>query len=254
MIVYGVCVGDADRYRTVARTSLTTVLEAGDRVIERHGQTSIFTAYDSILDEVAGLAGVEGVVLLHEDVRVGPTFREELGHAVAQSDVAVAGTVGARYPPSLEWWRSEERYGHVRESRDHLDWSHGVHDVHTVDGLLLVLSPWAAEHLRFDAPGYDGFHGYADELCFRALGAGKRVIVDDFDVEHVTRSGFGDRATFLRADLIWRRRWRDASAYGGRTWDLLPGIWHLAYATVPARVVIAGILHRAARSVSRRST
>lgn len=252
MIVYGVCVGDVDRYAAVAEPGIEAVAEPGDRVVLRHGQTSIFAAYDSILDEVEELRDVEAVVLLHEDVRVGPGFQDEIRHAVTRPGVAVAGVVGARFPPSLEWWTSQERYGHVRETRDHLDWSRGVHDVHTVDGLLLVLSPWAARHLRFNAPGYGGFHGYADELCFRALAKERRVIVDDFDVEHVTRGGFGDRAAFLRSDLIWRRRWRDAPAYGGRSWDLLAGIWHLAYLTVPARVAVRRMLQRAARSISRR--
>lgn len=236
MIVYGVCVGDDHRYRTIAGSSLADVVEPEDRVVLRRGQTSIFGAYDSILDEVAGLDDVEAVVLLHEDVRVGRELPRQVRQAVTQPDVAVAGAVGSRFPPSLEWWRSQERYGHVRESRADLDWSRGMHDVHTVDGLLLVLSPWALRELRFSAPGYDGFHGYADELCFRALAEGKRVVVDDFDVEHLTRGGFGDRTDFLRSDLVWRRRWRGAEAYGGRHWDLVPVIWHLMYAAVPLRV------------------
>ncbi len=247
MIVYGVCIGNEERFRLTARDGLTSVMTEGDRLLLRRDQRSIFAAYDSILDEASQLSAVEAVVLLHEDVRVGPRFASEIRYAMAQPNVAVAGSVGARRPKSLRWWESGHLFGHVTETRGDLDWSRGVADVDTVDGLLLVLSPWAAAELRFSAPGYRGFHAYADELCFRALAQNRRVIVSDFEVVHVTQGGYGDRAAFVRGDLTWRRRWRDADAYNGRSWDLNFPLWHVAYWSAPIRVRVADVARRFVR-------
>jgi GT2 family glycosyltransferase len=82
----------------------------------------------------------------------------------------------------------------------------GVHEVDAVDGILLVLSPWAARELRFDEAFSQVFHGYDVDLCFQARERGRRVIVEQLEVVHHTLDvrSMG----WVQADVLWQRKWR----------------------------------------------
>ena len=83
------------------------------------------------------------------------------------------------------------------ESGD-IDFGGHDEDVDAVDGLLLVLSPWAVRNLRFDADRFDHFHGYDVDFCFQARAAGRRVVVDDIELLHHTNGGYNDVADFFK--------------------------------------------------------
>ncbi len=120
---------------------------------------------------------IEGLVLLHEDVTIeSAAFIAAIRTELADPDVAVVGAIGALRPASLRWWQGEGR-GRVRDSTGLVDFGGGRHDVDVLDGLCLVLSPWAIQHLRFDESAFDGFHGYDSDICLQARAAGKRVRV-----------------------------------------------------------------------------
>jgi GT2 family glycosyltransferase len=160
-----------------------------------------------MLADAAERDDLEALVLLHEDTEiVDPAFCARVREALADPRVGVAGAVGANEVRSLSWWEGP-RFGRVVEPRWRLDYGGGRHDVQAVDGLLLVLSPWTVRNLRFDETAYAGFHGYDVDLCFQIRAAGRRVIVDELDVVHHTRGGFGDKDAFLAADRVWRRKW-----------------------------------------------
>jgi 2-polyprenyl-3-methyl-5-hydroxy-6-metoxy-1,4-benzoquinol methylase len=76
-----------------------------------------------------------------------------------------------------------------------------------IDGLIMVLSPRAVQQLRFDEQTFTGFHGYDADICFQARRAGMRVVVDDLEVIHHTKGGYGDPAAFLAADRAFRAKW-----------------------------------------------
>jgi methionine biosynthesis protein MetW len=96
------------------------------------------------------------------------------------------------------------------ETRGQIDFGGHPDDVDAVDGLLLVLSPWAVRNLRFDADAFDAFHGYDVDFCFQARAAGRRVVVDDIGVFHHTKGGYGDEDAFRRADAAFRAKWLDS--------------------------------------------
>ena len=78
-----------------------------------------------------------------------------------------------------------------------------------LDGLCLVLSPWAIQHLRFDESAFDGFHGYDSDICLQARAAGRRVRVTDLPLMHHTHGGYGDAAAYARASAAFAAKWRD---------------------------------------------
>ena len=92
VIVVGICVGASDKFERIALPSIRRCLGTSVMVIERRQQTSIFEAYNSILDEVGGLDDLEALVLMHDDVEL----RDEQASAkvLAAFDDATVGMVG----------------------------------------------------------------------------------------------------------------------------------------------------------------
>ena len=214
MIAFAACVASEEKYRRYAVPGLRLVTEPDSLVAEVTTDRSIFEAYNEVLEALGDRPDLEALVLLHEDTEiVDPDFCAKVRHRLADPGVGVIGVAGARGVGSLRWWEGETR-GRVRETRGLIDWGGGVHDVDTVDGLMLVLSPWVAANLRFDAERFTGFHGYDADLCFQARAAGRRVVVDDLAVIHHTKGGYGDEDAFRRADDAWRAKWLVPAAAG----------------------------------------
>jgi hypothetical protein len=207
MIAFAVCVGSQEKFLRYAAPGLRAAAEPDSLVAEVTTDSSIFTAYNEVLDALAGEESLEALVLLHEDAEiVDSDFCDKIRTRLSDPDVAVVGVVGARDVLSLAWWKGEGR-GRVLESRGSIDFGGGVHDVDTVDGLMLVLSPWAVRNLRFDEERYTGFHGYDADICFQARAAGRRVVVDEIAVVHHTKGGYGDVEAFQRAAQVFAEKW-----------------------------------------------
>ncbi len=212
VIAFGSCIGSEVKYRRWAMPGLRLAAEPDSLVAEVTTQRSIFAAYNEVLDALAPREDLEALVLLHEDVEIlDPGFCGAVRARLAEPDVAVLGVVGARRVSSLRWWEGQG-FGRVAETRGLVDFGGGAHDVETVDGLLLALSPWAVRSLRFDEETFTGFHGYDADLCFQARAAGRRVVVEDLAVVHHTKGGYGDVDAFVRSDRAWRAKWGFAPA------------------------------------------
>ncbi|GAA4965551.1 methyltransferase domain-containing protein [Kineococcus glutinatus] len=207
MIAFGICIGDEEKYARFAAPGIAAHGEPGSPIAESRDNPSIFPAYNEILDAFRDADDLEALVLLHDDVEIrDPHFGEKVRKALSDPEVAVVGVVGARGVTSLAWWEGEGA-GRCAETRGLVDFGGGEHDVDSVDGLLLVLSPWAVRNLRFDEHTFHGFHGYDADLCFGARAAGKRVRVAEIDVFHHTKGGFGDVEAYGRADAAFRAKW-----------------------------------------------
>jgi len=207
MIAFAACVGSEQKYGDFAQPGLRQACEPDSLVAEVTTDTSIFAAYNEVLDALAGRDDLEALVLLHEDVEiVDSDFCGKLRRRLVDPDVAVVGVIGALGVTSLAWWEGEGR-GRCLETRGLVDFGGGSHDVDSVDGLLLALSPWAVRNLRFDEERFNGFHGYDADICFQARAAGRRVVVEDLAVVHHTKGGYGDMTTYAACDAAFRAKW-----------------------------------------------
>lgn len=219
MIAFASCVGSEQKYRRYALPGLRRACEPDSMIAQAISDRSIFEAYNEVLDAFAPRADLEALVLLHEDVEiVDSAFCARLRTCFADASVAVVGAAGARAVTSLAWWEGEP-FGRVLETRGLVDFGGGTHEVETVDGLLLALSPWAVRTLRFDSERFSGFHGYDADLCFQARAHGRRVLVDELALVHHTKGGYGDLDAYRAADRAWRAKWmageRGRSVVGG---------------------------------------
>jgi glycosyl transferase family 2 len=208
MIAFAVCVGNREAFERYGRPGLAGYGDV-DSPLAEIDTDSIFAGYNEALEAFAGFPDLEALVLLHEDVALqDPQFCAKVRRRLQDPSIAVLGAIGARRVRSLCWWEGEI-HGRVSETRGVIDHGGGCHEVEAVDGLLMVLSPWAVRHLRFDAERFHGFHGYDVDFCFQARAEGRRVMVDELFVHHHTRGGIGDGGDFWRADATLRRKWTE---------------------------------------------
>ncbi|MHB1739715.1 MAG: methyltransferase domain-containing protein [Actinomycetes bacterium] len=219
VMLYGICVGDDERFAKRTARSLRNAGVPEDRIITRRDQSSIFHAYNSVLSQVRDMPDLTGLVLVHEDVTVDVAQLEAtLSPLLADPSVGIVGAVGARRIPSLAWWDGEPA-GRCQETRGLVEYGFADPDVDVVDGLLMALSPWAVRTLEFDERTFSGFHGYDADLCLQARHHGKRVVVAELDLFHHTTGGYGDKAAFDRSDAALRRKWssyfRTSPSVGG---------------------------------------
>lgn len=214
MIAFASCVGTPETFLHRAVPGLRRAAEPDSPVAQVSTRTSILEAYNEVLDHFARAADLEALVLLHEDTEILDSgLCARVREVLADPSVAILGPVGARAVTSLAWWEAQMK-GRVFERRGVIAHSWHEPDVDMVDGLLMVLSPWAVRELRFDAARYTGFHAYDVDYCFQARAAGRRVVVADIPVMHHTKGGYGDRAAWDRADEAFRLKWGLATAAG----------------------------------------
>lgn len=199
MIAFGVAMTSREKYERFAGRGLREVAEPDSPIIAHPAEGSIFRNYNAILAKARELDDLEALVLLHQDSEiVDPDFCAKVRRALADPEVGVAGCVGAIGVRSIAWWEGSvtwasfvHRYGEPGEEFPSLCWDPDnlppyarKGEVDTVDGFVLVLSPWAVANVEFDESLGQALHGYDFDLCLQVRAAGRKVVTEDFRVIH----------------------------------------------------------------------
>jgi hypothetical protein len=159
----------------------------------------VFASYNALLDLAATREDLEALVLVHQDAEiVDADFCAKAREALADPVVGVVGCVGAIGVRSIAWWEgSVALASFVHRYDEHgggdlpafsWEWADAppyarTGEVDTVDGFVLVLSPWAVRSLRFDE-SLGRFHGYDLDFCLQARAAGRKVVTADLRAIH----------------------------------------------------------------------
>ena len=215
MIVFGVCAGKSGRLETICQPSLATFAPAAQTIVLRD-QPSIASAYNEILRRCAMRAEIEAIVLLHDDVALdNDAWQATILDVLADQTVAVIGVVGGSGPGGMAWFTRAAKFGFVTEPTRVHAYDRTAREVDVVDGVVLVLSRWAIQNLRFEESLYPPFHGYDADICAQARAHGMKVIVAPIDVTHHTNGAFGTTRSYedwIRASLRWKLRWTPLTA------------------------------------------
>ncbi len=240
MIVFGTCVGYPEKLAKYAAPGVQFSMRGeGYRYLaEPSNGEDIFPVYQTILEKTREMDNVEALVLLHDDLEIrDPYLAQKIRAAFDNPDVAILGAIGSRglkKEHGINWWEAEGKgyavdgrgghcvtdFGFDRDvveapfyagQEPKLEYKPRRTYVDTVDGMLLILSPWAIRNLTLKGLGYHGFHGYPEELCAQArklFSEDKKVQVTRFELFHHTQGGVtGDRAAYDRSAERFRSRW-----------------------------------------------
>ncbi len=237
MIAFGCSVTRPDVFRDVAEPGIRRAAEPGSEVYALPSVGSICASYNALLHRAAGRDDLEALVLVHQDAEiVDADFCQIARRELADPEVGVIGCVGAIGVRSIAWWEgSVSQASFIHRYPEHgggdlpgfsWDWSQappyarlGVVD--TVDGFLLVLSPWVVRHIRFDE-ALGSLHGYDLDFCLQVRETGRKVVTADFRAIHNhLLIPFTDREAWIDAHVAiaakWHGRMPDVGAAAG-TW------------------------------------
>jgi Glycosyltransferase like family len=199
MIAFATSITKPDVFRRCAEPGIRRAAEP-DSVIEPCDSIgSIFRSYNALLDRFRDRQDLEALVLVHQDAEiVEPDFCRIIRDALCSPAVALAGCVGALGVRSIAWWEASvtcasfvNRYEeHGGGDLPSFSWAWAdapayarTGEVETLDGFVLVLSPWVVDNLRFDE-SLGQFHGYDLDLCLQVRAAGRKVVTADFRAIH----------------------------------------------------------------------
>jgi hypothetical protein len=201
MILFASSITDPPLYERCAKRGVELAKEPDSVVIANAAAGSIFRSYNLLLDEVSQRDDLEALVLVHQDALIDdPDFCAKLRNALSDPEVGVVGCVGAIDVRSIAWWEGSvtwasfvHRFGEFGGGDlPAFSWNGSPEmpayartgEVDTVDGFVLVLSPWVVRNIRFDESLGQKLHGYDFDFCLQVRAAGRKVVTADFKVIH----------------------------------------------------------------------
>lgn len=225
MIAFGAAVTEPELYDRFAGPGIRRAAEPDSMVFADQATGSLFRNYNRILEQARVQDDLEALVLVHQDVEIVESdFAARVRAALSDSDVGIVGCVGAVDVRQPAWWKgtvSWAAFSHHYEEFgggefDSLSWrpdagtSHlAPGEVDAIDGLVIVLSPWAVRELRFDE-SLGQFHGYDFDICMQARAAGKKVVTADFRViHHHNLVLISDPEEWIAAYIRLAEKWAD---------------------------------------------
>jgi GT2 family glycosyltransferase len=225
MIAFGCAVTQPEAYERWAAPGIAGVREPDSVVYANSSAGSIFRAYNLLLELAGQHEDLEALVLLHQDVEiVDVEFCAKVRQALADPAVGVVGCVGALDARSMAWWEGAVTWA----SFTHRYYEYGggelpafaMHpdraapppyartgEVDTLDGFILVLSPWSVHELRFDE-SLGRFHGYDFDFCLQVREAGHKVLTSDLKVvHHHSLELLDDPESWVEANIRLTEKW-----------------------------------------------
>jgi hypothetical protein len=195
MIAFGAAINEGEPYRRFAQPGIELAAEPDSEVFAFGAVGSISRSYNLLLDAAAGCQDLEALALVNPFLEITDRdFCAKVREALSAPDVAVAGSIGATGVRGIAWWEGSvvsapivHRYHeHGGGDRPAFSWVHAnpaPAEVETVDGQLLVLSPWAVRNVRFDESPHIS-QGYDLDYCLQVREAGHKVLAADIAVVH----------------------------------------------------------------------
>jgi len=199
LIAFGSAITDPGVYASHAERGIRRAAEPDSEILSHASGNSIFRNYNLMLEMVGGRDDLEALVLVHQDAElVDEDFCARVRRTLREPEIAIVGCAGAVGVRSIAWWagsvtwasfvhRYYEMGGGAIEA---LSWDPAstpsyAHrgEVETLDGVLLILTPWAVRNLRFDE-SLGQLHGYDFDICMQARAAGKKVVTEHLRVIH----------------------------------------------------------------------
>jgi hypothetical protein len=223
MIAFGTAITKPEVFRRCAEPGIRRAAEPGSEVLALPATGSIFHSYNALLDRAGARDDLEALVLVHQDAEiVDADLCDKVRDALADPAVGAVGCVGAIGVRSIAWWeasvtlasfinRYEEHGGGDLHSfswawDDAPPYAH-TGEVETLDGFLLVLSPWAVRSIRFDE-ALGEFHGYDLDFCLQVREAGRKVVTADFRaIHHRPLEMIPDPERWIAAHVAVAEKW-----------------------------------------------
>ena len=223
MIAFGSPITDPPLFERACRPGIERAKEADSIIMARASAGSIYRSYNLIIEEAAQIEGLEALVLLHQDSEIlNEDFCAKIRAALADPEVGLVGACGAKGVRSIAWWdgsvtwasfthRYEEFGGGEVAAFCYSDEPRPpyaqIGEVDTIDGFVMVLSPWGVQNCRFDE-SLGNLHGYDFDFCLTVREAGRKVVTADLQmVHHHSLDLVSNPETWIQAHMTLAEKW-----------------------------------------------
>ena len=258
MIAFGCSITEPEVYERCAGAGIERAKEADSVVLARAAAGSIFRSYNLLLDLAAEYEDLEALVLVHQDAElVDADACARIRETLRDPEVGVAGLVGALGVRSIAWWEGSvtwasftHRYGELGGGElpsfswhpDAMPPYAHTGEVDTVDGFVLVLSPWVVRNIRFDE-SLGALHGYDFDFCLQVREAGKKIVTMDLRaIHHHSLDLVSKPHTWIDAHIKVAEKWDGRIPYVG---DEGGPDWKARARRAEAEAAVARAQHRA---------
>ncbi len=220
MIAFGLSATDGAAYRRYSEPGLGLAREPDSEVYVFAAVGQVARTYNLILEEAARHDDLEALILVHAHTKLlDSDLCAKVRRALSDPDVAVVGAVGASGVRTIAWWEGEISRGRVVQR--HGDFGGGElpafswkkplpppQEVDAVDGMLMILSPWAVRNIRFDEALALG-HGYDVDYCLQVRKAGRKVVTADLAAEfHQSLKLLEEQPVWVEAHIQFAEKWQ----------------------------------------------
>ena len=222
MIAFGSSISGAEAYRRYAEPGVRLAAEADSQVYAFASVEPVGRTYNLILEAAAARDDLEALVLVHPHTEiVDPDFCPKVRRALSDPGVGLVGSAGATGVRSIAWWegrvisapvihRYEEHGGGELPAVSWAERNPPPAPVDTLDGQLLVLSPWVVRNVRFDEGLLLGY-GFDLDFSLQVRAAGRRLIVEDLRVvHHRSLELVSDLEVWVQAHMRVAEKWSRA--------------------------------------------
>jgi hypothetical protein len=225
MIAFGCAITDVPTFESCAEPGIKLVAEADSQVWGHQSTGSLFRNYNLLLDLAAEHDDLEALVLVHQDAQIVDTgILAAIREALSDPEVAIVGCAGAIGVRNIAWWEGAVTWASF--THRYTEWGGGdfpslcwdpdkvpsfahTGEVDSIDGFVMVLSPWAVKNLRFDE-SLGTLHGYDFDICMQAKAAGRKVVTAEFRViHHHSLDLVSDAETWIEVHMRLADKWED---------------------------------------------
>jgi hypothetical protein len=230
MIAFGVPIPEPDPYLQYAKPGIELAAEPDSEVFAFSSVGTFGRSYNVLLDAAAAHDDLEALVLLHTFTELAdPDLCTTIRCAFADPTVGVAGCAGGRGVRSIAWWEGAVSAGEVilgyidhgggrQPAYPWLEPAPAPQTVDTIDGCLMILSPWAVRNVRFDESLRFG-HGHDLDYCLQVRALGHKVTtIDTRVIIHRSLDLIEDWELWIEAHMQLAGKWE-----GRPPWEGIPG-------------------------------
>jgi hypothetical protein len=222
MIAFGCAITEDAPYWDYTEPGIRLAAEDDSEIYPFAAVGSPARSYNLLIDAAAAREDLEALVILHTHAQIAdPDFCTKVRRALSDPEVGVVGCAGARGVRTIAWWEGDVVAAPVTMRYQELgggelpafDWASPAPppaEVDVVVNVVMVLSPWVVQNVRFDEqlvlePGIDV------DFCRTVKAAGRKVVVADLRaVFHTTLELVSERT---------RELWIQSHMQIGRKWD-----------------------------------
>lgn len=224
MIIFGTAITSPELYERWAEPGIRSVMEPDSKLFAHQTTGSLFRNYNLMLDLARDEPDLEALVIVHQDTELleDEHFCTKVREALADPDVAIAGCVGAIGVRSIAWWEGAVTWASFIHRYEEIGGGDitamtfsesmapsfaQLGEVDSIDGFVMVLSPWAVHNLRFDE-SLGRLHGYDFDICCQARAAGKKVVTANLPaIHHHSLDLISDPDSWIEAYIRLAEKW-----------------------------------------------